>query len=324
MPSRPPEEPPFVDSTAALASLYQAPLHEFIARRKSVSAQLKRSGHKEVAARIASAAKPSRSAYLVNQVYWTARDTYDAVLDAGTAARAAQQARLLGDAATDLQAVLGARDAAIRAAVAVAIASADGQSAGVSDMVAAQVRASFEALAAHGLEGRLAHGHLTVDVALPGLAAFAGLVLPAAQQTPEPVRRFEVVARRPPAEPSEPEVPPVDPRVLEAEAQVEVFSRRRGAAAERLDELLRTMASAREVATAAEQAAAEAAKSAAEARDAVHRAEASREAAAKELQRLETALSDALTHLEALRQPPSSPPSPPSVGPPRALRRARR
>ena len=60
-------------------------------------------------------------------------------------------------------------------------------------------RESFEALAAHGLESRLAHGHLVADVDLPGLAAFAGLILPA---TPPPttVRRFEVVSRRPPPE----------------------------------------------------------------------------------------------------------------------------
>ena len=220
MATPPPDDPSFVDSTAVLSSLYQTPLGEFTARRTQLVSQLKRSGHKEVAGRIASASKPSRSAYLVNQVYWRARATYDAVLDAGTAARAAQQARLLGDASTDLAEVIRARDAVIRTATdtALAVGAAEGQAA--SDVVATQVRASFEALAAHGLEGRLAHGHLTEDVALPGLAAFAGLVLPAAAPPSGPVRRFEVVARRPAVEQVVPEPPAPDPLVLEAESRV--------------------------------------------------------------------------------------------------------
>ena len=77
------------------------------------SSQLKRSGHKDVAARIAAATKPSRAAYLVNQVFWRSQPIYDAVLDAGTAARAAQQARLLGDAATDVGETLRVRDDAV-------------------------------------------------------------------------------------------------------------------------------------------------------------------------------------------------------------------
>ena len=70
-----------------------------------------------MAASIATAAKPSRAAYLVNQVYWRAQPTYDAVLDTGTAARAAQQARLLGDAASDVGETLRARDQAVTRAV---------------------------------------------------------------------------------------------------------------------------------------------------------------------------------------------------------------
>ena len=114
MAARPTDDPSFVDSTAALASLYQAPFAEFIARRSALVSQLKRSGHKDVAARIAAAPKPSRAAYLVNQVYWRAQPTYDALLDTGTAARAAQQARLLGDAASDVGETLRARDLAFR------------------------------------------------------------------------------------------------------------------------------------------------------------------------------------------------------------------
>lgn len=299
MVSRPPDDQSFVDSTATLASLYQAPLGEFTARRAALVAQLKRSGHKEVAARIAAAVKPARAAHLVNQVFWRARAVYDAVLDAGTAARAAQQARLLGDTATDLNETLRDRDAAVRAAVEVAVGASEGQ--GASDAVAAQLRASFEALAAHGLEGRLAHGHLTADVALPGLAALAGLVLPAPTDSPEPVRRFEVVARRPEPNPSGSVTPPPDPRIAETEARIERLRERRADASARFEDLRRSTAAAQEVVTTAEHAAADAARKAVEARRAVERAEATCLAAEQALQRVEQELSGVEAQLYTLQ-----------------------
>lgn len=322
MPTQPPEEPPFVDSTAVLSSLYQAPLAEFVTRRTQLVSQLKRSGHKDVAARIASAAKPSRAAYLVNQVFWRARAIYDAVLEAGTAARAAQQARLLGDQSTDLNEVIRERDVAIRAAIDHALTVADREGQAASDAVAAQLRASFEALAAHGLEGRLAHGHLVEDVALPGLGAFAGLILPSTPSMAEPVRRFEVVARRAMPEPSPlAELPPPDPRVVETEALLARLREQQTDVSGRLDELRRGAAAAEEVAVAAERAAAEAARTAADARRSVERAQASREAVERDLARVNAELEAAQLRMRELSS--AEPPSPPP-GPSRPVRRLRR
>jgi hypothetical protein len=318
MAPRPSDDPPFVDSTAALASLYQAPLAEFIARRSTLTSQLKRSGHKDVAARIATATKPSRAAYLVNQVYWRAQSIYDAVLDAGTAARAAQQARLLGDTATDVGETLRIRDDAVSRAVEQAerVAADEGQ--GGSEAILAQVRATFEALAAHGREARLSHGHLTADVELPGLAAFAGLVLPSSPAAP-PVRRFEVVARRPDAarEPEPAAVP--DPRVVEAAARLEAIEQRHAAAVERAEELRRTTAAAEEAATIAERAAEEATRTATDARKVADRAAASRVAAEQDLARLGNERAAAEVHLRDLQG--ETPPTPPA--PPAKARRAR-
>lgn len=321
MVSPPPDDPPFVDSTAVLSSLYQAPLSEFIARRAALVSQLKRSGHKEVAARIASAVKPSRAAYLVNQVYWRARPVYDAVLDAGTRARAAQQARLLGDMATDVNETIRARDTVVRAAVEQAVAVAAGEGQGASDTVVAQARASFEALAAHGLEARLAHGHLVEDVALPGLAAFAGLVLPPTVASTDTVRRFEVVARRPPPEQTAPPatVPP-DPRIAQTEADIERLRQRHADVSERLDELRRSLAAAEEVASTAERTAADAARKATEARQVVQRAEDSRLAVEQDLARVGSELATAEAQLLRLLAPPL----PPGGDSPRTPRRPRR
>lgn len=310
MASRPPDDPPFVDSTAALASLYQAPLAEFISRRSTLVSQLKRSGHKDVAARIAAATKPSRAAYLVNQVFWRAQPIYDAVLDAGTAARAAQQARLLGDMATDVGETLRVRDDAVTRAVEQAgrVAAAEGQG---SDAILAQVRATFEALAAHGREARLSHGQLTAEVELPGLAAFAGLILPSSAAVPPP-RRFEVVARRvetggePTPEPAAP-----DPRVVEATAHLESLVERHAAAVERVEELRRTTAAAEDVAGNAERAAADAARAASEARHAADRAAASRTAAEQDLTRLVDERAAAEAYLRELERDGTQTPTPP-------------
>ncbi len=323
MATRGSDDPPVVDSSAALASLYQAPLAEFVSRRRALATQLKRSGHIDLATRIAGAGKPSRAAYLVNQVYWRRRAVYDGVLEAGTAARAAQQARLLGEAG-DLAETMQLRDAAVRKAVQEAerLATQEGQ--GASAAMAAQVRGTFEALAAHGLEGRLPHGHLDADVALPGLGAFAGLTLPATP-TPPTVRRFEVVARRVEAEP-EPASPP-DPRVVELEATVTALEQHRAVASERLDELRRTTQAAREVAAAAERAAADATRAATEARQAAVRAEKSRTLAEDDLSRLDSDLMTAQARLRELTEAadPPHPPAPPTRGgrPPTASRTSR-
>jgi hypothetical protein len=323
MAARPPEDAPFVDSTAALASLYQAPLADFIPRRTALVAQLKRSGHKDVAASIAAAAKPSRAAYLVNQVFWRARATYDAVLEAGTAARAAQQARLLGDASTDLSDTLRRRDDAVRAAVSAALAVADDDGSPASDAIGAQVKASFEALAGHGLESRLSHGHLVAEVALPGMAAFAGLILPA-PTAPAPARRFEVVARRPSGAAAEPIAAIPDPRLAEAERMVSQLEERRAAATERLEELQRSTVAALEVATLAEEAAAAAVAKAADARHAVERAEATRVAVEQDLARATEELGVAEAALRELIASSQGVPEPEPTGGSGARRPTRR
>ncbi len=308
MASPPQDDPAIVDSTAALASLYQAPFAEFVARRSALVSQLKRSGHKDVASRIASAAKPTRAAFLVNQVYWRARATYDAVLDTGTAARAAQQARLLGDE-SDLADTLDARDAAVADAVhrAERIAADEGQPS--SDAIRAQVRASFEALAAHGREARLPHGQLTADVELPGLAALAGLVLP--ESAPPPVRRFEVVARRPASATDPPATPPEpDPRIAELEGRLAEARLRERESAERAVELDRALEASRDVLTTAEAAAEEASRKVRTAQEAVDRGERAHAAAAADAARRVQEREAVERELAALQEHPPTEPDP--------------
>lgn len=308
----PPADSGIIDSTAALDSLYQAPFSGFVAARTALVRQLQRSGHKDVAARIASAAKPSRAAWLVNQVYWHHRATYEEVLAAGTAARVAQQARLLGESGADVGQRLVARDAAVARAIEAAGTIARAEGAALSETARGQVRASFEALAAHGQEARLPHGQLTAEVPLPGLAAFAGLVLP--HDEPSPARRFEVVPRRGPSEAraaTPPHIPPPDPRVVAAEALVRDVGQREQETARRLDELTRGVDAAREVLAAAESAASDAARALEHARHAMGQARATRQAVSDELDRLGRERAEAEQQLRALQAPASgAPPHP--------------
>ncbi len=65
----------------ALTALYQAPLEAFVAERKRLSAELKATGDKDGAARVARLGRPPISAWVVNQLYWRERDDFDALFE---------------------------------------------------------------------------------------------------------------------------------------------------------------------------------------------------------------------------------------------------
>jgi len=67
---------------AAVSTLYQAPFGDFVAERKRLSAELKASGDKEGAARLAKLQRPPVSAWAVNQLWWKRRDAFEALLEA--------------------------------------------------------------------------------------------------------------------------------------------------------------------------------------------------------------------------------------------------
>lgn len=64
----------------AVAELYQAPHGTFVAERKRLAAALKAAGDKPGATRLGKLARPTISAWAVNQLWWHARDAFDALL----------------------------------------------------------------------------------------------------------------------------------------------------------------------------------------------------------------------------------------------------
>ncbi len=74
---------------AALEELYQAPLPQFIAERKRLAAELK--ANKEPGATtLASKPKPPVSAWVVNQLWWHARDAFEDLLETAEKLRKGQ------------------------------------------------------------------------------------------------------------------------------------------------------------------------------------------------------------------------------------------
>lgn len=83
--------------------LYALPLEDFIAARDALAKETRKGGDRDAAARIAKLAKPTPAAWAANQVARADPDVIAALLDAGAALRAAQDAALTGGGAEHLR-----------------------------------------------------------------------------------------------------------------------------------------------------------------------------------------------------------------------------
>jgi hypothetical protein len=73
---------------AAVEALFRAPLNEFVAERKRLASELKASGDKAAATKLSQAARPSVSAWAVNQLWWRQRPAFEALLQAAASVKA--------------------------------------------------------------------------------------------------------------------------------------------------------------------------------------------------------------------------------------------
>src|SRR5215475_9149231 len=71
-------------------ALFRLPLSEFIGGRKELAARLKGAGSVNEAERVKLLAKPSISAWTVNQIYWKHRESFDELIATGQRFRKAQ------------------------------------------------------------------------------------------------------------------------------------------------------------------------------------------------------------------------------------------
>ena len=180
-------------------ALYQLPVAEFVAARDELSRRLKKGGDNAAATRIKGLEKPALSVWAVNQLYWTAREAWDALTRAGGRLRAAQRsgaADTLREAARErrqaLSVLLKKAEAALEAGGHVANPQTMGRISGTLEAIAAQER--FEAA------GRLGH-----DLQAPGFEALSGLV-----PVKPPPARLRIVSRTREPEESKEAAPEAD------------------------------------------------------------------------------------------------------------------
>jgi multidrug efflux pump subunit AcrA (membrane-fusion protein) len=69
-----------VSAKDPVQELYQVPLAEFVAERKRIAAELKKAGDAAAAKDMLARKRPTMSAWVVNQLYWHARDSFDDLL----------------------------------------------------------------------------------------------------------------------------------------------------------------------------------------------------------------------------------------------------
>ena len=154
---------------ADIDALFKLPLGEFTSARNALSAQLKKDGRVAEAGAVKDLAKPSISAWAVNQLYWQQRKLFDRLLDAGERLRRAQ---LRGDASRD--ASTARRDALAELARNAETLLRDGGYGATRDMLR-RVTTTLEALSSFGsAPGPPPAGRLVDDVEPPGFEALAG------------------------------------------------------------------------------------------------------------------------------------------------------
>src|SRR6185436_12551541 len=93
-------------------ALFRLPLAEFTGARNGLASQLKKSGRSDEAARVKALAKPSVSAWAVNQLFWNHREAFDQLIASGERFHKAQTSRSAGKA-TDMREALEARREAL-------------------------------------------------------------------------------------------------------------------------------------------------------------------------------------------------------------------
>jgi hypothetical protein len=159
--------------------LYQLPLEQFTAARSALAKESER----DEAPRIRALAKPTLPAWAVNQVFWTARDKYDALVAAAERLRSAHRAALAGQK-VDIRDVDDAHRRALNAALkeAIAILERNGHAS-----TSSTVDVVSKTLAALPVDGQ-PPGRLTRPLTPGGFELFAD-VKPAARVLRMPDRR---------------------------------------------------------------------------------------------------------------------------------------
>lgn len=162
-----------------LDALFRLPVAEFTAARNTLAAQLKKGGRRDESDRVKSLAKPSITAWAVNQLYWKHREAFDRLIATGQRFRQAQTSGRAGKVA-DMREALDARREALLQLSDLATALLRDAGGSPTPETVHRITTTLEAMSAYAsFPDDLRPGRLTRDVDPPGFESFASL-LPAA------------------------------------------------------------------------------------------------------------------------------------------------
>ena len=207
------------DLERELDTLFQTPFAEFVGARNALAARLKKEGRGDESARVRGLAKPSFTAWLVNQLYWTARRDLDAFLKAADRVRAGEKTMLEGRKVTGHADAVSERRKALDQLVSKAASRAADEGTPLSPALTDRLRTTLDAIGAYGgAAARHARGRLQEDLDPPGFAALAslgagGTAAAGKRAAPAPPPRLHLV-RSPP----HPKLAEARGRVSDAEA----------------------------------------------------------------------------------------------------------
>jgi hypothetical protein len=164
-------------------ALFTLPLPEFTAARHALVRRLKQDKRGDEAERVQALAKPSVSAWAVNQLYWKHRNTFDRLLAAGARLSQAHAAQLSGKSA-DVHVALTARREAVSDLLRLTDILLRDAGHNASPETMRRIGTTLETLSAPGAP---APGRLTEDVAPLGFESMAALVpVTSKSKDPEP------------------------------------------------------------------------------------------------------------------------------------------
>ncbi|HXI24837.1 MAG TPA: hypothetical protein VNG71_13320 [Pyrinomonadaceae bacterium] len=160
--------------------LFKAPLTDFIAARQALAARLKKNGFAVEAEGIKALAKPSVSAWAVNQLYWRHREEFDELIATGQRFRKAQTSSKM----VNMREALDARREALSrlSDLASEVLRDAGNNPSLDTL--RRVSTTLEALSAYASQtDGPTPGRLTHDIDPPGFDSFASFVPSAATKT---------------------------------------------------------------------------------------------------------------------------------------------
>jgi hypothetical protein len=164
--------------------LFAAPLAEFTSLRNALASRLKKAGLEEDAAKVKALAKPSVTAWAVNQIYYEHRDLFDRLRTAGERLRDAQLAQVTGKPA-DVRSALDERRNALGTLTGHALAVLEIAGHAVTPEATRRINATLEAISVASPDSAERPGQLTQDMDPPGFDALSAW-MPGGAVKPKP------------------------------------------------------------------------------------------------------------------------------------------